>query len=89
MNINNFLPGDKIVRVDSSKPYNSGVRDRSYIGEKLIFVGITNGQLYCERTDELSILGDNLLELSLDMWGEGWEYYIDPKSLRIRDFKFK
>jgi hypothetical protein len=85
------IQGDEIVRVQPSKPLNSGIRDRSYMGKKLIFGGIANGNIYFKDPDELSqqIFGDKLFSISLDLWDEGWEYYIDPKSLIIRDFKFR
>lgn len=91
--IYNFKKGDEIVRIQPAKPYSpkrmgvfgdeGGVRDRSYMGEKLIFVGIANGQIYCKRTDEFSlkIFGDKLLSLPLDVFDEGWESYIDPETL--------
>ena len=92
--IYDFKKGDEIVRVQSSKTYSpvriglfgqeeGGVRDRSYIGEKMIFIGIANGQIYCQKTDklELAIFGDKLLELALDIWDEGWDLYVDPKKL--------
>lgn len=78
-----FNRGDEITRIAPSKKYQSGLRDRSYMGDKLIFVGIANGQIYCQRTNksELSIFGDKLINLSLDMWDEDWDYYFDPNKL--------
>jgi len=90
MTIYEFVQGDEIVRVQPSKTYSSGIRDRSYMGQKLIFVGIANGCIYCKRTDEfsISIFGDKLVDLSLDIWDEGWELYVDPSTLIIRNLKF-
>lgn len=92
--IYDFKKGDEIVRVQPAKPYSAvriglfgqeegEVRDRSYMGEKLVFVGIANGQIYCQRTDSfsLSMFGDKLLDLALDIWDEGWDLYVDPKKL--------
>ena len=89
-----FKKGDEIVRVEPAKPYTpittnmfgqqeGGLRDRSYLGEKLIFIGIANGQIYCQRTDNFSlkIFGEKPLGLSLDIWDDGWDYYIDPQTL--------
>ena len=94
MKIYEFKKGDEIVRVEPAKPYSTeriglfgqkegGVRDRSYIGEKLIFVGIANGLIYCKRTDSyaLKVFGDDLLEIPLDFFDEGWEFYTDPSKL--------
>lgn len=99
MTIYNFKKGDSIVRTHPSKPYNKnmelfgepleveGRRDRSYLGEELIFVGVSNGQVYLQRTDEFSkrVFGDKLLRLSLDIWDEGWDYYTDPNKLFKND----
>ena len=92
--IYDFKKGDEIVRVQPAKPFSpltfglfgqseGGLRDRSYMGEKLIFVGIANGQIYCQRTDgfALSMFGDKLLALDIDIFDEGWELYIDPNKL--------
>lgn len=91
--IYNFKRGDEIVRVSPAKEYapremtpfgpRGGRRDRSYMGEKLIFVGIANGQIYLKRTNpmKISIFGDKLIDLDLDKWDEGWEYWFDPEKL--------
>lgn len=83
-NIYEFEKGDDIVRIQAAKPYSDGgICDRSYMGEKLIFVGILNGQIYLQRTDSLSlaIFGDKLLDLELDLWCDGWDLYVDPIKL--------
>ena len=84
--IYDFKKGDEIVRVQPAKHYSAvrvglfgqeedGVRDRSYIGEKMILVGIANGQIY------LQSVVDELINLSLEFWDEGWDLFIDPKKL--------
>jgi len=90
MNIYEFVRGDEIVRIQPSKPYSSGTRDRSYMGEKVIFFGIDNGKLHFKRPDNFSqmIFGDILFDLPLDLWDEGWELYVDPTKLLVKDFKF-
>ena len=81
--IYNFKRGDEIVRVARSKPYQSGITDGSYMGEKLMFVGIANGQIYFKHMSDfsLAVFGDRLFNLSLDLWDEGWDYYFDPNKL--------
>lgn len=37
--IHSFQKGDEIVRLEPAKAYSSGVRDRSYLGEKLVYIG--------------------------------------------------
>lgn len=92
--IYDFKKGDEIVRVQPAKPYSpvriglfgqeeGGVRDRSYMGEKLIFVGIANGQIYLQSDSEFRkiMFGDKLINLSVDIWDEGWDLYVNPKKL--------
>tara|TARA_R110000824_G_scaffold262913_3_gene451577 strand:+ start:208 stop:582 length:375 start_codon:yes stop_codon:yes gene_type:complete len=82
-----FKKGDEIVRITSAKPLidmmGKEIRDRSYLGEKMIFAGIANGQIYLKRTDYLSIhlFGDKLVDLPLDLWDDGWDNWIDPEEL--------
>ena len=81
-----FEKGDSIVRIVPAKEVgvrpDSKIRDRSYLGQKMIFAGIANGMLYLCRTKELDIkiFGD-LLSLPLDLWDEGWDHWKDPKDL--------
>lgn len=84
MNISEFVQGDEIVRVEPSKPYSSGLRDRSYMDEKLCFIGIENGQILFKRTDKiyLTVFGDDICCVPLNKWDEGW------KSFIIINFKF-
>ena len=80
-----FKKGDEIVRVENAKPVSiGGIRDRSYVGEKMIFVGVANGVIYIKPTTNMSIFleGKNqLMDLPLDTWDEGWDYWVDPESL--------
>ncbi len=82
-----FKKGDVIVRIIPAKPLmgmmEKEIRDRSYLGEKMIFAGIANGQIYLKRTDYLSLqlFGNKLVDLSLDLWDDGWEHWVDPETL--------
>ena len=84
-----FKKGDRIVRVEPAKTVGKcmlspeGVRDRSYIGDQMILAGVANGCIYLKRTNklEIKILGKELLDLPLDIFDEGWDYYIDPNKL--------
>ena len=85
-----FKQGDIIVRVEPAKPYmggiGNGLRDRSYVGEKVIFQGITNGMIYLKPTEKISIfLSGKLMGLPLDIWDEGWNYWVDPKTITEND----
>ena len=91
--IYDFNKGDEIVRIQPAKECINlngiSFRDRSYLGEKLIFVGVTNGQIYFKRTESfaLSIFGDKLYNLSLDIWDEGWNFYIDPNKFFVKELR--
>ena len=84
-----FKKGDIVTRVAPAKALGKsifnpeGQGDRSYQGDKLVFVGIANGCIYLKRTDilELKIFGDKLLELPLDIFSDGWNYWVDPYDL--------
>ena len=84
-----FKKGDIVTRVTPAKSLGKsllnteGTGDRSYQGDKLIFVGIANGCVYLKRTNALEIrmFGDKMIDLELDIFSEGWNYYIDPNSL--------
>ena len=84
-----FKKGDIITRVSPSKSMGisilnpEGVGDRSYQGEKLIFIGIANGCIYLKRIDalEIRIFGNKLIDLPLDIFENGWNYWIDPQTL--------
>jgi len=77
-----FKKGDEVVRIVPAKPINN-IQDRSYMGNKMIFVGIANGQIYLKSSNQLEIrlLGDSLINLSLDIWDDGWDTWVDPLTL--------
>jgi hypothetical protein len=76
--IHNFKQGDIITRV---KPSNNG--DRSYLGDKMIFIGIANAQIYYENPNSITarLTGTTISNLALDQWSEGWELYVNPMTL--------
>ena len=84
-----FDKGNEVVRVEPSTILGysmqnpDGLRDRSYIGEKLILIGIVNGCIYLKRTNEvdIKIFGDKMIELPLDIFSEGWDHYYNPELL--------
>jgi hypothetical protein len=80
-----FKKGDEIVRVENAKPIQEGgIRDRSYVGEKMIFAGIANGVIYLKPTTIISTFlagKEKLMDLPLDNWDEGWDYWVDPNTL--------
>lgn len=86
--IQDFKPGDIVTRVHPAimppeGPFMGVNYDMSYIGQKLIFLGIANGCAYFEPTDPF----DKILErgkpiqLVLFKFEDGWAHYIDPLTL--------
>jgi len=70
-------------------------QDRSFIGGSFTFLGIANGCIYIEGNKYKDIINDifgdedfgafgaiNLpINLPLDIYDEGWSYYIDPYKI--------
>lgn len=95
MNILEFKKGDKIVRVEPSRslgviynPFTGQIEqrggDRSYIGEKLTFIGVANGCAYFDREkDSLisEVTGSTKLDIRLDLFSDGWDYWKDPNEI--------
>ena len=70
MNINQFKEGDIITRTEPNKNPNG---DRSYMEDKLEFVGIEKGIIFL-ISDEF--MGEfRAIKLAEDWWGEGWDYF--------------
>jgi hypothetical protein len=75
--------------------------DRNYIGTPFVFVGIANGCVYLKRimSEQVKELmsfftmmsggnGDSLVHLELELFEEGWDFYIDPATLGDFDDEF-
>ena len=84
MTINDFIKGDIIVRVEPAAPYSSGVCDRSYIGEPIVFLGTANGCMYGEFYEPGTwiVNSDMSLRLPIDCFSDGWDYYETPPASR-------
>jgi len=84
-----FSPGDIVTRIEpsviiSQSMFMGGMSyDSSYIGEKLIFIGIANGCAYFEATDSFTYIlqKGRLIDLPIHKFEEGWAHYIDPTTL--------
>ncbi len=87
--IYDFTPGDIVTRVEPSAIINKNMfmggldYDESYIGEKLVFVGIANGCAYFEATDKFTFLVEKgeLISLEIHRFEHGWAHYIDPSTI--------
>jgi hypothetical protein len=76
-NIRQFKRGDYIVRVIPSE-----TGDRSYIGEKMQFLGVANGVIHLQAFDSI-LKGRKKLEL--DWWSDGWDYYKEVYDIEDSD----
>ena len=93
MHISEFKIGEEIVRVEAAKSLGSYETmtgqvinrggDRSYLGEKMQFRGTANGMIYLIRSNEsmISMTGNNKCNMTLDLWADGWDKWIDPECL--------
>lgn len=85
MNISHFKKGDLVVITQASKSFGASKSvDRGYIGVKMTYLGIANGLIYLRIEQNVGvdfIDNDNIRELPLDIWDDGWEYWVDPVTL--------
>ncbi|HEX9062306.1 MAG TPA: hypothetical protein VF941_19215 [Clostridia bacterium] len=101
MNILDFNINDLVVRVESAKfkeqKYNENlgieievvsIVDRSYLGEPMKLLDIQNGVIYVEKLGNSILLG-NKRELQLDMFADGWEYFVIPNGYTLEEFMNK
>jgi hypothetical protein len=90
LNIYSFNKGDKITRL---KPLveSDGYKNFAYVGTPLIFLGIANATIYLKR--EQSTINDNPflilfgivnkpITIPVELWSEGWGYWIEPDFLK-------
>jgi hypothetical protein len=62
-----FNRGDKIKRVAPARSYESGIRDNSYIGVDMIFMGVEDGVILLRKCE------DNWpLKLNIKYWFDDW-----------------
>ncbi len=58
------------------------IRDHSYIGEPMTYIGIANGCVYLKPVEPHPWRGGDMMCLPLaNGWDEGWAEYIDPSKL--------
>jgi len=101
MNIKNFNPGDIIVRVENGEMKQSGFNenlgiatevivysDSSYIGEPMKLLDVCNGVVYVEKIG-VPVMGDGKRELPLNVFAQGWEYFVVPNGYTMQEFENK
>jgi len=81
-----FKKGDIITRIKPIVDLDTGYKDYTLIGRKLIFMGIANATIYlAQEFDFLAkiFLGmdKNVIQLPVDLWPTGWSYHIEPDFL--------
>lgn len=87
--IYDFNPGDIVTRIEPTVRINKAMfmggldYDCSYVGEKLVFIGLANGCAYFESTESFAfLLGKRkLIDLPIHKFEMGWAHYIDPITL--------
>jgi len=73
MKITQFKEDDIITRSESVKANG----DRSYQGDKMLFVGIESNMIVLVNLDGYSM--GEIRRLNTDWWSEGWDYF--PQNL--------
>jgi hypothetical protein len=79
--------------------YGENTPDTNFIGKAYEFIGIANGCLYIKNyvdknkddsSDDISFfkilyssVAGKIINLNLNVWDEGWSYYIDPETMEI------
>jgi len=99
MNIQNFNNGDLIVRtkpgIRQQDRYNDNLgistrvtqyEDSSYIGEPFKLLDVCNGIIYVELIDK-SIHERAKIKMVLDVFEEGWEYFVVPNGYTMEEFQ--
>jgi hypothetical protein len=81
-----FKKGDVITRIKPIIDSDTGHKDYTLIGRKLIFMGIANATIYlAQEFDFLAkiLLGmdKNVIQLPVDLWPTGWSYHVEPDFL--------
>jgi len=79
MNINKFKEGDVITRTEPI----SGNGDRSYIGDKLVFIGADKGVICLIGIDIMDKF--RAMKLETDWWSDGWDFF--PSALWEKTIK--
>ena len=81
-----FVKGDIITRIKPMIDPETGQKDYSFVGRKLIFMGLANATIYlAQEFDFLTKLflgmDKHVIQLPVDLWPTGWSYHIEPDFL--------
>ena len=83
-----FKKGDIITRIKPLIDPISGEKEYSFVGRRLIFMGLANATVYIgQEFDQLIALfmgiKHNVIQLPIELWKEGWAFYIEPDFLDV------
>jgi len=81
-----FKKGDLITRILPMLDEEDGHKNYTFVGRKLIFMGIANATIYvAQEFDKLTQLflglDKTIIQLPVDLWPTGWSYYVEPEFL--------
>jgi len=71
----NILKFEEDAIITRSEPNING--DRSFQGDKMLFVGVETGMIVLIKLEELEY--GEIIKLEMDWWSEGWGFY--PQTL--------
>ena len=79
MNIKKFKQGDIITRIAPCEYDHNGIKDSSYCGDRIIFLGTQSNIIFFNIPE--SHFRDEVQTVSFarDGWDEGWDYF--PEKL--------
>jgi len=80
-----FKKGDTVTRVSSAyiETSEGNYSDTSFMGQKLIFLGIANGCIYLERSTIIEkVLNGQTFHIPLEIYEKGWNYFEEPDFLK-------
>ncbi|HUU87403.1 MAG TPA: UvrB/UvrC motif-containing protein [Candidatus Glassbacteria bacterium] len=85
-NIYDFKKGDIITRIKPLSDPNTKEKDFSFVGRRLIFMGLANATIYvAQQFDPLVALfmgiDKNIVQLPIELWEDGWALYVEPEFL--------
>jgi len=81
-----FKKGDIITKLLPIIDHREDFKDYGLVGKKVTFLGIANASIYLSResdffTKMFSGMDRSTIQLPLDLWEDGWGYYIEPNFL--------
>jgi len=81
-----FKKGDVITRIKPLIDPLTKEKDFSFVGRRLIFMGLANATIYLGQEFEKIVallmgVETNVVQLPIELWEEGWALFIEPDFL--------